>query len=94
MTMDREFGDESRHEVEGGSSGPSFKLIALLVVIVGLAIFFFQNGDKAPIEFLWLDGSWPVWLVIGVSVAAGVVIDRLGTWQWRRARRRDERRDD
>jgi len=94
VTMDHEFGDEGRHEVEGGSSGPSLKLIALLVVVVGMLIFFFQNGEKAQINFLWLDGSWPVWLVIGVSVAAGVVIDRLGTWQWRRARRRKERGDD
>ena len=76
---------------ESGRSGPSIKLIALLLVIIALAIFFFQNGSDAPVSFLWLDGTWPVWLVIGVSVVAGIVIDRLGTWQWRRARRRKDR---
>lgn len=70
-----------------GRSGPSFKLIALLLVAAALAIFFFQNGSDAPVSFLWLDGQWPVWLVIAVSVVAGVVLDRLGSWQWRRARR-------
>jgi uncharacterized integral membrane protein len=75
-----------------GRAGPPIKLIVLLLLVIALAIFFFQNGDDAPVSFLWIDGQWPVWLVIGVSVIAGVVIDRLGSWQWRRARRR--RRDD
>ena len=80
-------------ETAGASErgGPPIKLIALLLVVVALAIFFFQNDSDAPVSFLWLDGQWPVWLVIGVSVVAGVIIDRLGTWQWRRARRRKVR---
>lgn len=80
--------------VESGSyrsEGPPWKLIALAIVVAALAVFFFQNGDDAPVEFLWIDGSWPLWLVIGISVLAGVVLDRLASWQWRRARRR---RDD
>lgn len=76
---------------ESGRGGPSIKLIALLLVAVALALFFFQNGSDAPVSFLWFDGQWPVWLVIGVSVVAGIALDRLGTWQWRRARRRKER---
>ena len=43
------------------------------------------------VNFLWIDAKWPVWLVIAISVAAGVMLDRLASWQWRRARRR---RDD
>jgi len=73
-----------------GLNGPPIKLIALLLVVIALAIFFFQNAEKAPIEFLWLDGNWPIWSVIGISVVAGVVIDRLFTWQWRRARKRKQ----
>ena len=73
----------------GPSDGPPWKLLALLVVVVGLAIFFFQNGHDAPINFLWIDGSWPLWLVIGISVLIGVVLDRLVSWQWRRGRRRN-----
>ncbi len=73
---------------ERASSGPPWKLILLLVVVAGLATFFFQNGSEASIEFLWLDFSWPLWALIGVSVLIGIVLDRLGTWQWRRARGR------
>jgi hypothetical protein len=31
-----------------------------------------------------------VWTVIGISVIAGIVVDRLFTWQWRRARKRKQ----
>jgi uncharacterized integral membrane protein len=84
-------GDSEHTPTPSGRNGPPIKLIALLVVAVALAIFFFQNGSDAPVSFLWFDAEWPVWLVIGVSVVAGVVLDRLGTWQWRRARRRSDR---
>lgn len=74
--------------IERGRSGPPLKLLALLLVMAALAMFFFQNGSDVPVEFLWLDFSWPLWAVIGVSVLIGIVIDRLGTWQWRRSRSR------
>lgn len=78
--------------VSSGSDGsPPWKLIVLLLVVVGMVVFFFQNTEDAPIEFLWLDGNWPIWSVIGISVVAGIVIDRLFVWQWRRARRRKDR---
>lgn len=73
---------------EDGTGRPPWKLIALLVVVVALAIFFFQNGNDAKVNFLWLDAEWPVWAVIGISVIFGVVLDRLVTWALRRARRR------
>lgn len=75
---------------ESGSKGPRLKLVMLLLIVIALAIFFFQNGQDADIDFLWLDGTWPVWTVIGISVVAGIVLDRLFTWQWRRARKRKQ----
>ncbi len=69
-------------------SGFPFKLIGLLLVVVALAFGFFQNGNDAPVRFLWMDSTTPVWVVIGISVLVGMLLDRLLTWQWRRARRR------
>jgi uncharacterized integral membrane protein len=77
-----------QQEAASGTTGaPPWKLIALLILVVAVAIFFFQNGSRAPVQFLWLDGSWPIWAVIGISIVAGIVLDRLVVWQWRRARR-------
>lgn len=85
MEHEQSTGDGS---AESGRSGPPWKLVALLVVVAGLATFFFQNGQTSEVNFLWLDGSWPQWTVIGISVVVGIVLDRLATWQWRRARTR------
>ena len=65
-----------------------WKLIALLLLVIALAIFFFQNGDDASVDFLWFNAEWPLWAVIGISVLIGVALDRLVSWQMRRARRR------
>lgn len=83
--------DADRPVVAAGSDGsPPWKLLALILVLAGLATFFAQNRTDAPIHFLWLDGAWPIWGVIGVSVLIGIVLDRLVLWQWRRARRRKD----
>lgn len=78
--------DEFGADVE--SAGPPWKLILLLVVVAALAIFFFQNGGEVEVNFLSFEFTWPLWAVIGISVVIGIVLDRLGTWQWRRARSR------
>jgi uncharacterized integral membrane protein len=70
------------------SGRPPWKLIGLLVVVVILATFFLQNGQRSEVQFLWLDVSWPLWTIIAISVGIGVILDRLATWQWRRARAR------
>lgn len=87
--MEHEHGD---HEIsaESGTNGPPIKLIVLMLVVTALAVFIFQNGQDAAVDYLWFDGQWPVWIVISISVLAGAVIDRLATWQWRRARRRKQ----
>lgn len=80
--------DSDRNPAQSGSSGPSVKLIALALVVVALGVFVLQNGDDAQVQFLWIDVQWPLSVVIAISVLAGVVIDRLGSWMWRRTRRR------
>lgn len=78
--------DEFGADIDG--SGPPWKMIMLLVVVVALGIFFFQNGGDVEVNFLTFEFTWPLWAVIGISVLIGIVLDRLGTWQWRRARNR------
>lgn len=82
---------KSEHDDDDGGSGlqlPSLKLVALLVVVAISAIFFFQNGHDAEVEILAWTVTWPVRLVIIVSIVLGILIDRLGGWLWRRSRSR------
>lgn len=85
--------DGPANDIARGTTGVPWKFVGLVVLLLGLVIFFFQNEQETKIQFLWLDGSWPVWAVIGISVAIGILLDRLGSWQWRRSRaRRNEAR--
>ena len=83
-------------DVDGGrgGNGPPIKLIAFGVVAIAIVIFFLQNGESAPIHFLWMDVEWPIRTVILISLVAGILIDRLGSYFWNRARRRKHERDD
>lgn len=86
--------EQRQTTVQSGSDGsPPWKLIALVIVLAAVITFFFQNRDETAVHFLWIDGNWPVWGVIGISVAAGILLDRLFLWQWRRARRRKDTDD-
>ena len=58
-----------------------------------LVIFMVQNTEEVPIDFLWWDFSWPLWLVVFLSAAFGALI-WLGLGVLRRHRRRVDRRDD
>ncbi len=76
--------DGANARVASGASGPPIKLILILVIVAAIAVFFFQNLGDAPIEFLWLEGAFPLWAVILVSFVAGAAVGRLASWQWRR----------
>ncbi len=74
--------------VASGESGPPIKLILMLVIVAAIAVFFFQNLGEARIEFLWLEGAFPLWAVILVMFVSGAVVGKLASWQWSRARRK------
>lgn len=80
-----EYGDAS-----SGISGPPLKLIGALAVVVLAVVFVLQNGQQAEIKFLWM-GPWQrsTWIIIVVSILLGVLLDRIGSWWWRRSRQRD-----
>ena len=73
---------------EADGRRPSVKLVLFLLLAAALVVFFLQNGGVTRVEFLWMEATWSVRAVILVSVVIGILLDRLGLWQWRRARRR------
>ncbi|HWL42737.1 MAG TPA: LapA family protein [Ilumatobacter sp.] len=86
MTRNEEF-----QEDDGGAGGPPIKLIGFVLVAAALVVFVVQNGQEAPVEFLWMDGSQRMWLIIVISAVAGAILARLAGWMWARARRNRQR---
>jgi uncharacterized integral membrane protein len=65
--------------------------IASLVGVGALAVFMGQNTDDVTVSFLWLDFTWPVWLLVLVSALVGALV-WFGLGVVRRHRRRVDRR--
>lgn len=81
--------EHERRPGGGGGNGPSPMLIGLIVVAVAVGVFIFQNGDRSNVEFLMFDGNIRTWVVILVSVGAGILLDRFVSMWWRRSRDRN-----
>ena len=67
--------------------------IASLVGLAALVIFMIQNTEDVKVKFLWIDFTWPVWLLVLVSALVGALV-WFGLGVLRRHRRRKDRRDD
>jgi len=70
--------------------GPSGKLVVLAAVALLLVIFVLQNTDRAQIDFLVWNGSFPLWTLIVVAAVLGLV----GGWVVGRIRGADRRARD
>jgi uncharacterized integral membrane protein len=55
-----------------------------LVVAVALALFVLQNTDDAEVNFLWMDGNIPLYLLLLVTVVLTLVLTLIVTWVLRR----------
>lgn len=66
-----------------------------LVLLILLLVFILQNLQRAPVHFLWFDGSMPIGIALfGASVVGGVVVAVAGVSrvvQLRRSNRRLKR---
>jgi len=87
-------GDGRGNDGSGGwverREGPSTKLIVAGVIVVLLVVFLLQNAETAKIRFLFLDGTYPLWLLLVVGATLGFVAGWLVAAA--RGRRRLERR--
>jgi len=71
--------------------GPSPKVIVAGVLIVVILLFVLQNGGRTKIQFLFLDGRYPLWTLLVVGAALGFAAGWLVSAA--RARRRADRRE-
>ena len=63
-------------------------VISAAVIAIALIAFIVQNGTEAEVTWLFLDGRWPLWMVIVISAVAGAALSEVLGWLVRRRRRR------
>ena len=80
-TGDREYRDR----------GSRVGLTIALIVAVAAVIFVLQNSDEAAVEFLFLNTTVPLSVVILVSMVLGAILGSFLGYTRRRRRRRDDR---
>ena len=83
--MSDELLDDKASAGKGGGQG---RLIAVALLVAGLAAFIVQNTDSTPVTWLVFERSAPLWVVIIASAVLGAVITELAGWAIRRRRRK------
>lgn len=63
-------------------------VVTAAVVAIGLIAFIVQNRSDTEVSWLFIDGTWPLWVVIVIAAVAGAVLSEVVGWLLRRRRRR------
>jgi uncharacterized integral membrane protein len=79
----------------GESTGIAWGAILLMLGIALVVVFSVQNTDPVPVRFLWMDGQFPLAIIILITVGAVVLLTSLigAAYRRRRRRRREEREE-
>ena len=64
--------------------GLNARLVLGLVAAVALALFVVQNTDDAEVNFLWMDGSIPLFLLLLATAVLTLIITLVIIWVRRR----------
>ncbi len=63
-----------------------------VVVTVAAALLIIQNGDSARLHWLGFSFNAPLWIFLGLTLAAGMVLGRVVPYAVRRGRQRTRQR--
>lgn len=85
--VNRNTNESPSNNAASGRSGPSPALIGFAIVLVLGIIFFFQNGNRTEIDFLFFENRTTVRFSIIIAIVIGVLLDRLFAIWWRRRKR-------
>lgn len=62
-------------------------VVSAALVATALIAFIVQNRSDTEVSWLFIDGTWPLWVVIVVAAVAGAVLSEVVGWLLRRRRR-------
>lgn len=79
---------EPEVEQEEASTG-LVTVIGAAAIAIALIAFIGQNRADTEVSWLFLDGTWPLWLVIVIAAVLGAVLSEVLGWLIRRRRRKD-----
>jgi uncharacterized integral membrane protein len=80
-------GDEPESR-QAESTGIAWGAILLMLGIALVVVFAVQNTDPVPVYFLWMEGQFPLAIVILITIGAVILITELIGVRYRRRRRR------
>jgi uncharacterized integral membrane protein len=90
MSMDWKSNENRSEAPQGDKTRISPALIIWFVIVVLAVIFIIQNARNAQVKFLFWDGTLSLWIVLLLTLLAGVLLDRVVTWALRRRRAKHE----
>ncbi|MEQ8840699.1 MAG: LapA family protein [Acidimicrobiales bacterium] len=72
---------------ENSESTGLVTVIGAAAIAIALIAFIGQNRTDTEVSWLFLDGTWPLWLVIVIAAVLGAVLSEVLGWLIRRRRR-------
>ena len=79
--------EEPLVEEEEASTG-LVTVIGAAAIAIALIAFIGQNRADTEVSWLFLDGTWPLWLLIVIAAVLGAVLSEILGWLLRRRRRK------
>lgn len=75
------------------SGGIAWGLLFVLIGLAAIVVFAVQNTDPVPVRFLWMEGEFPLALVILITAGVSVILTEIAAFSYRkrRARRRTDK---
>ena len=79
-----------RRDAASGRSGPSGRLIAVLVIAIVIVLLILSNGEETQIDFMIFEWETTVRWAFFIAVLLGIALDRAAMWAWRRRRKNND----
>ncbi len=70
------------------STGIAWGAILLLLGITLVVVFAVQNTEPVPVTFLWMEGQFPLSIVVLVTIGVVILLTELIAVSYRKRRRR------
>jgi uncharacterized integral membrane protein len=83
-----EQGDEPEVVNRYTGTGVTATVVTLALFAVAAVILLAQNTEAVPVQFLWLEGEVPLYVLFLVTSVATALVTAIASAVWRRRRRR------